>query len=59
MKLKDLVKKLAAKPEQEAEVQFAVWTTDGGNIVCMDMSGPMTTAMMNVFAKHAPKPKRK
>lgn len=55
MKLKELTKKLEGKPQQEAEVQFVVWTTDG-NIVCADMSGPMVQGIMRVFAKHAPKP---
>lgn len=56
MNLKELIKKLAEKPDQKQEVQFAIWTDDG-NIVCADMSGAMTRDMMKVFAKHAPKEK--
>jgi hypothetical protein len=55
MKLKELVKKLAGKPAQDAEVHFVVWTKDG-DIVCADMGGPMTQDLMRVFAKHAPNP---
>lgn len=57
MQLKDLVTKLDEKPEQEAEVQFVVWTKDG-EIVCAEMSGPATQDLMRVFAKHAPAGKR-
>jgi len=56
MILKDLVTKLDEKPEQEADVQFVVWTKDG-YIVCAEMSGPATADLMRVFAKHAPSPK--
>jgi len=52
MKLKDLVKKLEDKPQQNEDVQFVIWTTEGNSIVCIDMSGPMTIDLMKVFAKH-------
>lgn len=58
MKLKDLVKKLTGKPEQNTDVQFVVWNSDDGTLVCADMSGPMTRDLMRVFAKHAPQPKK-
>ncbi len=54
MKLKDLVKKLEDKSPQNEEVQFVVWTK-AGMIVCAEMNGPMTTDLVRLFAKHAPK----
>lgn len=56
MKLKDLVKKLAAKPRQDEEVEFLVYETKGGDIVSAEMHGPMTKDLMQVFAKHAREP---
>jgi hypothetical protein len=54
MKLKQLVKKLAEKPNQDAEVYFLVWEQgDKGNIVCIDMAGPATTDIMRVIGKHS------
>lgn len=55
MKLKDLAKKLAKKPDQNAEVHFCVWTVENGTLVCAEMSGPLTQDLMRLFAKHAPK----
>ncbi len=56
MNIKELIKKLESKPLQKEEIQFAIWSEKTGDIVCADMSGPMTMDLMKVFAKHAPKP---
>ncbi len=50
MKLKDLIKKLADKPNQESEVDFVVYEKDGGNIVCIELNGKKTTAVMKALA---------
>ena len=39
MELRELVKKLAAKPGQCREVQFAVWEPESGSLVCAQMEG--------------------
>lgn len=53
MKLKDLVKKLAAKPNQNKEVEFVVFERETpGNIVCCDLCGPATHDIMKLLAKH-------
>ncbi len=57
MNIPELIKKLKEKPQQKEEVQFVVWTKDGGNIVCCDIGGPMVKDLMKVFAKHAPEDK--
>ncbi len=54
MNLKDLIKKLQDKPNQNDEVQFVVWNK-AGDIVCVEMTGPATRDLMKVFARHAPK----
>ncbi len=40
MKLKDLVKKLRAKPNQNEDVEFIVYEKSDGEIVCAEMLGP-------------------
>lgn len=50
MKLKELVKKLADKPNQEAEVQFVVYEKISGNLVCVDLEGKQATAVMKALA---------
>ncbi len=57
MTIAELIKKLKEKP-QNAEVQFAVWTVDEGDLVCAEMSGTMTRDLMKVFAKHCPEGKK-
>lgn len=51
MKLKDLVKKLQAKPDQDAEVEFLVINKPANTILCCDLTGPATTDLMRVLAK--------
>ena len=55
MKLKDLIKLLQKKPEQEEEVQCAIWTKKTQDLLCVQMEGTATRDLLNVFVKH-PKP---
>lgn len=51
MKLKDLIKKLQQKPQQNEEVEFLVYQKNDGNIVCAEMSGKDTTQIIKILAK--------
>jgi len=51
MTLKELIKKLEGKPNQNAEVCFVVYEEKSGDMVCCDLSGPQTTAVMKALAK--------
>lgn len=42
MKLRDLAKRLAAKPNQNAEVEFIVLTKDKGQIISMEIERQAT-----------------
>lgn len=50
MKLKDLVKKLAAKPRQDEEVEFLVYAKKDGDIVCAEMHGIDATNIVELLA---------
>lgn len=50
MKLRELVSKLAAKPEQNTEVEFLVIKQPAGTILCCDLNGPSTTDLMRALA---------
>ena len=58
MTLRELVAKLVAKPDQDAEVEYLVYREDDGMMVCCDLSGPTTTELMHVLAKRGAGKKR-
>lgn len=50
MQLKELILKLKSKPNQNAEVDFVIYEKASGNVVCIDLDGPKTMAVMKALA---------
>lgn len=55
MKLKDLIKKLRAKPNQNDEVEFLIYGKGDGDIVCAEMHGSDTLKVFRILAKRRKK----
>ena len=51
MKLSELVKKLTDKPHQDREVDFLVYNKSNRDIVCIDLGGKETLAIMDILSK--------